>query len=42
EQGKTEQAATQLAELQKRFPGENLVERLERLATIAASARKRP
>ncbi|MFF6711032.1 hypothetical protein ACET44_08350, partial [Pseudomonas aeruginosa] len=41
-QGKTEQAATQLAELQKRFPGENLVERLERLATIAASARKRP
>ncbi|WP_254904550.1 hypothetical protein, partial [Pseudomonas aeruginosa] len=23
-------------------PGENLVERLERLATIAASARKRP
>ncbi|HGM5985910.1 TPA: hypothetical protein ACKP4D_005722, partial [Pseudomonas aeruginosa] len=24
------------------FPGENLVERLERLATIAASARKRP
>ncbi|HCE7030611.1 TPA: hypothetical protein NHP79_005945, partial [Pseudomonas aeruginosa] len=39
-QGKTEQAATQLAELQKRFPGENLVERLERLATIAASARK--
>ncbi|MCT5643361.1 anti-sigma factor SbrR, partial [Pseudomonas aeruginosa] len=42
EQGKTEQAATQLAELQKRFPGENLVERLERLATIAASAKKRP
>lgn len=42
EQGKTEQAATQLAELQKRFPGENLVGRLERLATIAASARKRP
>ncbi|HCE7511853.1 TPA: anti-sigma factor SbrR, partial [Pseudomonas aeruginosa] len=40
EQGKTEQAATQLAELQKRFPGENLVERLERLATIAASAKK--
>ena len=39
EQGKTEQAATQLAELQKRFPGENLVERLERLATIAASAK---
>ncbi|HFN4040056.1 TPA: hypothetical protein ACKP0D_005746, partial [Pseudomonas aeruginosa] len=35
-------AATQLAELQKRFPGENLVERLERLATIAASAKKRP
>ncbi|EPQ7045195.1 hypothetical protein ACUVZI_005878, partial [Pseudomonas aeruginosa] len=26
----------------KRFPGENLVERLERLATIAASAKKRP
>ncbi|HGP1138037.1 TPA: hypothetical protein ACXI89_005504, partial [Pseudomonas aeruginosa] len=25
-----------------RFPGENLVERLERLATIAASAKKRP
>ncbi|MFK1504151.1 anti-sigma factor SbrR [Pseudomonas aeruginosa] len=42
EQGKTEQAATQLAELQKRFPGENLVERRERLATIAASAKKRP
>ncbi|MEB6159009.1 anti-sigma factor SbrR [Pseudomonas aeruginosa] len=42
EQGKTEQAATQLAELQKRFPGENLLERLERLATIAASARKQP
>ncbi|NQB01998.1 hypothetical protein DZ922_025045, partial [Pseudomonas aeruginosa] len=42
EQGKAEQAATQLAELQKRFPGENLVERLERLATMAASARKQP
>ncbi|MGV8442545.1 hypothetical protein ACV34A_34715, partial [Pseudomonas aeruginosa] len=42
EQGQKEKAATQLAELQKRFPGENMVERLERLATIAASAKKRP
>lgn len=42
EQDKTEQAATQLAELQKCFSGKNLVEQLERLVTMAASAKKWP